>query len=295
MAVLSMAEKNERNKKRRLLFTKIFRLMGALFVIGILIILVLSGIYVVNSYRDSDIKVGEQETIIVDRNIVNELDVEIGALNFVVKKEGDSFSLSKHEYIDFFVDGEKLVIKEKNRKWFERVEGSVVLMVPEDYDFLDIDIESGGGKVELCELNARNLDLELGAGSLILNKINVTNKADIDGNTGKVEIKNGTFNNIDCYVSVGSLQFFGKITGESSFETSIGSCDVKLIGDSKIYTINAFKGLGDFIIGNYVINEDTIFGLGKTKIKINGGIGGVVVKFVDEKGKIIDDLYILKQ
>lgn len=295
MAVLSMAEKNERNKKRRLLFTKIFRLMGALFVIGILIILVLSGIYVVNSYRDSDIKVGEQETIIVDRNIVNELDVEIGALNFVIKKEGDSFSLSKHEYIDFFVDGEKLVIKEKNRKWFERVEGSVVLMVPEDYDFLDIDIESGGGKVELYELNARNLDLELGAGSLILNKINVTNKADIEGNTGKVEIKNGTFNNIDCYVSVGSLQFFGKITGESSFETSIGSCDVKLIGDSKIYTINAFKGLGDFIIGNYVINEDTIFGLGKTKIKINGGIGGVVVKFVDEKGKIIDDLYILKQ
>lgn len=295
MSVLSIAERNEKKKKRKLLFTKIFRLVGALVVIGIIIILVISGIYVVNAYRDSDIKVGAQESITVDRNRVNELDVEVGALNFVVKKEGDSFSLSKHEYIEFFVDDDKLVIKEKNRKWFERVEGSVMLIIPEDYDFDEIDIESGGGKVEINELNARNMDLELGAGALVLNKVNVTGKADIDGNTGKVEIKNGNFNNIDCKVDVGSLKFFGKITGSSSFETSVGSCDVKLIGDSKVYIIDAFKGLGDFIIGNYIINEDTIFGVGKTRIKINGGIGGVVVKFVDENGKTIDDLYILKQ
>ena len=295
MSVLSISERNEKEKNKKLLFSKIFRMVGALVVIVILIVLVSSGIYVINSYRDSDIKVGEQENIVVDGERVKELDVDVGAFNFIVKKEGDSFSLSKHEYIIYSVEDDKLVIKEKGRKWFERVEGSVLLTIPEDYDFEEIDIESDGGKVELTGLHVRDIDLTLGAGTLILKNLEVTGEADIEGGTGKVEIKKGTYNNIKCKVKVGSLQFFGKITGDSEFETSLGSCDVKLIGDSNIYSIRGLKGLGDFIIGNYVINEDTIFGYGKIKIVVKGGFGGVVIKFVDENGKIIEDLYNFKQ
>ena len=295
MSVLSISERNEKEKNKKLLFSKIFRMVGALVVIVILIVLVCSGIYVINSYRDSDIKVGEQENIVVDVERVKELDVDVGAFNFIVKKDGDSFSLSKHEYIIYSVEDDKLVIKEKGRKWFERVEGSVLLTIPEDYDFEEIDIESDGGKVELTGLHVKDIDLTLGAGTLILKNLEVTGEADIEGGTGKVEIKKGTYNNIKCKVKVGSLQFFGKITGDSEFETSLGSCDVKLIGDSNIYSIRGLKGLGDFIIGNYVINEDTIFGYGKIKIVVKGGFGGVVIKFVDENGKIIEDLYNFKQ
>ena len=295
MSVLSISERNEKEKNKKLLFSKIFRMVVALVVIVILIVLVCSGIYVINSYRDSDIKVGEQENIVVDGERVKELDVDVGAFNFIVKKDGDSFSLSKHEYIIYSVEDDKLVIKEKGRKWFERVEGSVLLTIPEDYDFEEIDIESDGGKVELTGLHVKDIDLTLGAGTLILKNLEVTGEADIEGGTGKVEIKKGTYNNIKCKVKVGSLQFFGKITGDSEFETSLGSCDVKLIGDSNIYSIRGLKGLGDFIIGNYVINEDTIFGYGKIKIVVKGGFGGVVIKFVDENGKIIEDLYNFKQ
>lgn len=295
MSVLSISERNEKEKNKKLLFSKIFRMVVALVVIVILIVLVCSGIYVINSYRDSDIKVGEQENIVVDVERVKELDVDVGAFNFIVKKDGDSFSLSKHEYIIYSVEDDKLVIKEKGRKWFERVEGSVLLTIPEDYDFEEIDIESDGGKVELTGLHVKDIDLTLGAGTLILKNLEVTGEADIEGGTGKVEIKKGTYNNIKCKVKVGSLQFFGKITGDSEFETSLGSCDVKLIGDSNIYSIRGLKGLGDFIIGNYVINEDTIFGYGKIKIVVKGGFGGVVIKFVDENGKIIEDLYNFKQ
>ena len=291
MSVVSITERDEKNKKRKLLFSKLFRIVVALLVIVLIVGVVLNAIYIINAYRDSEIKVGEKENIVVDRDVVTSLDVEIEAIDFLVKKEGNIFSLSKHEYIEFAINNDRLVIREKGRSWFERVEGSVLLTVPEDYDFNFVNVESEGGKIELNNLNVVDLDLELGAGTVILNNVNVTRKMDIENGVGKVNIKKGKYNNLICKLNVGSLKFFGELTGNSEFETKFGSSDIKLIGNSNVYSVRGFKGLGDFIIGNYIINEDTIYGTGKTKVIVNGGVGGVVVKFVNEDVKVVDYIY----
>lgn len=167
----------------------------------------------------------------------------------------------------------------------------MILTIPENFNFEKVSIEGGAGKVKLTDLNMNKLDLEFGAGTIELNNVVVNGNASIDGGTGTAKIKRGSYNNLDINMDVGRLEMFTKLNGKNIIETGVGSADIKLIGGSDIYTIKVNKGLGDVIIGNYISSDGEVYGRGPVSISMNGGIGNIVLKYVDEEGNLTEDLY----
>lgn len=282
----------EIKKKKRKKMIKIgFMIFGSILVIILLGLLVFGGIYVINRYSEEEVKVSYSEVIVQDVSLIRELDVDVNAVSLIVKHEGNNISLTHHEFIDAYVDGDEVVIKERDRKWYERVEGVVVLTIPEGFNFDSMTVESAAGKVEFNSITTRKLELELGAGKVILDNVLVTGSAEIDGGAGKIEIKNGCYNNMLLEMGVGKLEMMSKITGQSKIKAGIGACDIKLIGVKDDYKIQVEKGIGDIIIGNYVVSDKSEYGLGNNILKIEGGVGGIIIKYVDNEGNILEDIY----
>lgn len=287
--IKSIGEREARKKRTLKILKIVFTIIGAILVIGLVIGLILGIRYVVDTYTEAEVKPAYSEVLTEDVSFIKELDVEVNAISFIVKHEGNNVSLSHHEFIYAAIDGDEIVIKEKKRKWYERVEGTVVLTVPVGFNFDSINIESGAGKVQIEGMEMRELDLELGAGKVVLDDVSVSGNVDIDGGAGKIEIKSGTYNNMNLEMGIGKLEMQGGLTGSNTIDASVGACDIKLIGSD--YKIHSEKGLGDIIIGNYIVSDNTDHGTGNTKINIYGGIGNIVVKFIDEEGKILGDIY----
>ena len=61
----------------------------------------------------------------------------------------------------------------------------------------------------------------------------------------------------------------------------IGSLELNILGNKKIYTIKADKGIGSIKIDGKEVADDVTYGDGKNTIKIDGGIGSINVDFED--------------
>ena len=61
----------------------------------------------------------------------------------------------------------------------------------------------------------------------------------------------------------------------------IGSLELNILGNKKIYTIKADKGIGSIKIDGKEVADDVTYGDGENTIKIDGGIGSINVDFED--------------
>lgn len=288
---VSLDEKKIRKQKRRKVFRVIFAILGSLLVILILAVLLKFGVYVINTYRDAEVKPSYNEVITEKYLGLKELELDVKAVDFSIERGGNDISLTHHEYIETIISGDELIIREKKKHWYDRVEGKVTLTIPMNFNFEEISIEGGSGKIKLKDLKMKKLDLEFGAGTIELNNVVVTGDASIDGGSGKAKIEKGNYTNLDLNMDIGGLEMFTSLKGNNTIGTGFGSSNVKLIGGSEVYTINVDKGLGDVIVGNYISSNGDTYGSGPVKINMVGGIGNSVVKFVDESGNILEDIY----
>lgn len=282
-----MEKKQDTKQKFRIGLT----IFGAVLVVLILGLLAIGGIYVINRYSDAEVKPAYKEVITENYQGIRELEVDVEAISLVIKHEGNNISLTHHEFIEVLLEEDELIIREKKKHWYERVEGKVVLTIPENFNFEEVSIEGGAGSVKIDGLAMRGFDLEFGAGKITLNNLTVTGSASIEGGSGSASITGGSYNNLEVSMDVGSLKMLTKLNGRNIIEAGIGSSDIKLIGKSSDYTIAVNKGLGDIIVGNYIAKDGDDFGQGAVKVAVVGGIGNSVIKFVDEQGKVVEDIY----
>lgn len=289
--ILSLEERDLRREKRKKRLRIIFSIIGSALVILVLVILVIRGVYGINRYKDAEVKPSYNEVITENYLGIKELELDVKAISFSIEREGENISLTHHEFIETVIEDDELIIREKKKHWYDRVEGKVVLKIPDNFNFEEVSIDGGAGKIKLKDLNMKTLDIEFGAGTIELNNVVVSGSASIDGGTGGAKIKSGSYNNLDLNMAVGKLEMFTSLTGKNTIETGIGSSGVKLIGSSDIYTIKVDKGLGDVIVGGYISSNKDTYGHGPVKVNMVGGIGNSVVKFVDENGKMTEDLY----
>ena len=135
-------------------------------------------------------------------------------------------------------------------------------------------INAGAGELSLDGLTARELSLDLGAGSAKLTSVNVTGKTVIDGGAGKLELTGVELANATIDLGVGKCTFFGVLSGENTIDCGVSSVDIRLAGKAGDYDVES---------------EDCLFGAeltplkgGPNKIRIEGGVGRVSVKMADE-------------
>ena len=121
--------------------------------------------------------------------------------------------------------------------------------------------------------------MNLGAGKVDINSLNVLSKAKIDGGAGDLSIIKSDIHNLDLDMGVGKLLLESKLTGNNKIDSGVGKMDLTLIGTLDDYQISLDKGIGNASINGVSMVDKNIYGTGLNKIDIDGGIGSIDVNF----------------
>lgn len=181
-------------------------------------------------------------------------------------------------------------------------DNDITITVPSGAKFSDVSLDLCAGSVKIGKLNTDNLDINTSAGSTKADFITASNASfdvsagDINigqyaiGNSVSIEcsagnVKFGTetsaaqnyCNNLEADCSAGSLDIYGKLTGSSSLDVSMGDIDLGLVGAKANYDFKSTSAtLGDIKYKNDGTVADTsVFG----DLDLDCTMGDIKVKF----------------
>ncbi|MGN1444092.1 MAG: hypothetical protein ACI4XE_09625, partial [Acutalibacteraceae bacterium] len=71
-----------------------------------------------------------------------------------------------------------------------------------------------------------------------------------------------------------------RIEGKSNLNYGIGEANLTLLGSREDYQIELDKGIGEARLEGESMRDDSVYGAGKNKIEIDGGIGAINIEFL---------------
>lgn len=206
---------------------------------------------------------------------INNIKIDVGTTNMVIKY-GDTFSITAENVSKEFKikeEGNTLIIKEKNITIFSNKKSShTTITIPNDLNNLSIDI--GAGKLELSDITSNNFSLNQGAGKVVIINL-ISNNTTIDGGAGELHITSSKLQNLDLDLGAGKCYYNGILLGNNKIDQGVGELILDLYRED--YTIKASKGLGSITINGESYSKDVIVGEGINDIKIDGGIGSIII------------------
>lgn len=208
-------------------------------------------------------------------NIKN-LNIDILTTKLIIKK-GEKFTFeTNNEHIKSDKGSNKLYIKEETHNvLFKNTNYELIIYIPEDMNFDEVYVQSSSGNISIDKLVTNKLELDLGAGNVLINDLNVSEKASVDGGAGEIVISNGSINNLDLDMGVGNLDLSSKLLGNNEIDAGVGNVNINLLGND--YKISVDKGLGKTTINDEKIKDNTIIGFGVNELNIDGGVGNISV------------------
>ena len=209
------------------------------------------------------------------------IDIDIEACSLEIKDSDDFKVLTDSDKVTCKIINDTLTIKEKDKSLFNHHEKNIVLYLPNNYAIEKVSIDGGAGKISINSLICENLDFNIGAGSVILSDITVSDLADIDGGVGSFKINNAKINNLNIDLGVGNADISAHITN-AEIIAGIGDLVLNLEGDKSEYTIKSDAGIGDIIVEGTRVDGSATTGDGDNVIKISGGISSINVNFISE-------------
>lgn len=167
-------------------------------------------------------------------------------------------------------DGKTLEITTKMNSSFSfkdlrRVKGTLVIYLPEDYKFNQVEMEYGASAVDINELNAKSLKLQIGASSCT--------------------IKDADVEELKAETGAGSLDFYGAVEKNADLNCGAGSVTLDLEGEEEDYNYEVTSSVGSVEIGNDIdlgglISEKYSIDNGSgSAIQVSNGAGSVEIRF----------------
>jgi hypothetical protein len=226
--------------------------------------------------------VGEMKAYEVTGDVRN-LKISVSAAVLEIRT-GDAFAVeSNYKKLSVECDGGDLTIKTAKQTdrlvFFGNYEtATVILTVPEEFSFERIHIEAGAGDMKIAGLTAERFRMELGAGNVEIDRLNVAEKTEIEGGTGNLSLVNATLHDLDMGIGVGQVTVEALFLGDSEIDCGVGKADISLLGDPSDYSIAVEKGLGAATVNGKSVSDDEALGNGKNRLEIHGGVGEISVR-----------------
>lgn len=116
---------------------------------------------------------------------VRGMDLEVGAAEVEILEDSSAkeITVKTDGKYDIYLKNSVLYIKSRNLNDND----TLVIELPSDTTFGNVDIEAGAGVVEIERFNTKELEVEVGAGELVINQASVK-ECDIHVGMGSVEI-----------------------------------------------------------------------------------------------------------
>ena len=263
---------------------KYFGIAFAIFLIFNIFTITMYGIISIGNIFDKkenniNTLTGELKNIKIN-NDIKKIDIETKGINIIIK-EGKKLKIeTDNKDIKTKESNNKLLIVEDNNSLIHKTDYTeLIITIPTNYEFNEVSIDNGAGKIDIDKLNTKNINLDLGAGQVNIKNLNVTNELDIDGGAGEINIENSHINNLDLDLGLGKTSINASINGISEIDCGIGELIINLIGTEDNYKIKSDKGLGNVTINNEKMKSNTYYGNGNNLIEISGGIGSISINY----------------
>ena len=167
----------------------------------------------------------------------------------------------------------------------------LTIFIPEGKEFEELTIDVGAAEVKLeTGLAATEMELTLGAGDIEGTKLDVDNirarELNLDIGAGHMLLEGITAKTLDADCGTGEMEIFAADVEKADIDCGVGNVDMQVTGLESDYNYNVDCGIGQVLIG-----ESSYSGLGSSKQIQNGadkhmdidcGIGEISVKFLGE-------------
>jgi hypothetical protein len=229
--------------------------------------------------NDDNYKLDNYKTLEVSKDFAY-LEVDINSANIFIKEGIEPKIETNNKNVYTKIDDKKLIVRQtKEFHIGNKIDSDVIIYLPKDYNLVDFILKSGAGRVEIANINASKVDINLGAGKAIMDNINATGIADIDGGAGAMEIYNSVLHNLDLDMGAGKLDIEAVVTGHSDIDCGVGEANIKLLGSRNDYRLKVSKGLGSLTINGESYGSETTIGDGENYIDIDGGVGAIKINY----------------
>lgn len=234
----------------------------------------------INSDKKDSELLEEYTTISNNVNNIESFKIDISNDDIEIKK-GEKFEVKTNDPdVKFY--HENSIVKIKSDKTFSwhlsnSSRGTIIIYLPNEFNISELDLNLGAGKIDIDKLFVETLLMDLGAGTMTAKEINVYEKAAINGGAGNINIYSGTINNLNLKLGAGNASIQSDLTGSNTLTTGVGKLNLGLSRSKNNYKFDINKGLGNIILNDFDVSEDTLIGDGETKIKINGAVGNIII------------------
>ncbi len=214
-------------------------------------------------------------------NGIDNLEIDISAAHFTLdSSNGDKITVKSNiKSLSAKESGNTLKIKEKQGLFtVTHTDAFVEIFYPIGFEFDEVDIDGGAGRLTIIDLTAERFDADLGAGDTGFVDLTVTKEADIDGGVGHLNFSRAEITDLDLDLGVGHFSFHGILNGTNKISFGVGEAFLELSGEKKDYFFDVEKGIGEIEFygtddGNFRRENQ------ETAVKVEGGIGKIVIKF----------------
>ena len=203
---------------------------------------IVGGLYAFTSMFSKDNVIEENTSILLNQSTENikYLDIDVNSSNLVIKP-GNSFIIeTNNKHIKYKIDNNELKIKEEGYHLTNsKLKSELIITIP--------------------DTNLNEIDINTGAGTFTIN--------------------NGSINDLDLDIGIGEVKITSNITGNSSISSGVGKLSLNLLNTFDNYRFEVNKGIGKVTINDIEVGDNSTLGNGTNTIKLDGGIGEIVVKF----------------
>ena len=232
-----------------------------------------------NDKKESEL-LEEYTTISNNVNNIESFKIDISNDDIEIK-EGEKFEVKTNDPdVKFYHENSKVKIKsDKTFSWHpsNSSRGTIIIYLPNEFNISELDLNLGAGKIDIDKIFVETLLMDLGAGTMTAKEINVYEKATINGGAGNINIYSGTINNLNLKLGAGNASIESDLTGSNTLTTGVGKLNLGLSRSKDNYKFDISKGLGNIILNDFDVSEDILIGDGETKIKISGAVGNIII------------------
>jgi len=235
-----------------------------------------------------DIFRGDVEKYEVAEDVIDLKIMAGGCRLRMMPSEDDSFYAEAEDVDKFQCYSEDDCLYVKSSKnistWNDSDSGVIILYVPEDYSFENVEMELGAGQLVVENVSAQTVDLEVGAGQIEVNALQA-DECDIEVGLGEATVKDAQVNNVDVRVGMGTLKWEGAVSERINGKCSMGEIEMLLSGSEEDYDYKVSVAAGNVTIGsrNYsgVGQKGTINNHADKKVVLDCAMGDIKVDFED--------------
>ena len=234
----------------------------------------------INSDKKDSKLLEEYTTISNNVNNIESFKIDISNDDIEIK-EGEKFEVKTNDPdVKFYHENSKVKIKtDKTFSWHlsNSSRGTIIIYLPNEFNITELDLNLGAGKIDIDKIFVETLLMDLGTGTMTAKEINVYEKATINGGAGNINIYSGTINNLNLKLGAGNASIESDLTGSNTLTTGVGKLNLGLSRSKDNYKFDISKGLGNIILNDFDVSEDILIGDGETKIKISGAVGNIII------------------